>query len=240
MEYLGQLIAFVAVLIAIKGGTWRSDSRGLRNMTLTGWLTATLAVFGVIASFILVHRGHTEAEQESARLREALENTRLAKESAESLRQQLEAAAAETRQASKKAEHLQIQLATYKAVIDEIRHQSERQPQRVMAEYVQFNGPRTWFAPNTIYGGSLLKLYGFTCHLQLSYGNQEEIIPAGRGDATPVEVAIVGGSGAPMQWSLRSMDEDFCHGKVFLESTPRTRSPDWSWVEERLRKVSQR
>jgi hypothetical protein len=123
-------------------------------------------------------------------------------------------------------------------VLEEIRKQSDRQPQQVMAQYVQLEGRRIWRAPNLIYSGSKIKLYGFTCDILLRYGGDREIIPAGEGGSRPVETAIIGSSGQGMVWSLENTTGEFCHGKVYVESTPRSRSIDWSWVEEKIKSAN--
>jgi len=81
----------------------------------------------------------------------------------------------------------------------------------------------------------IIKFYGFTSDLILRYGNHRQIIPAGEGGSHPIEIAIIGHSGEGMYWSVENETREFCHGKIFVESTPRIRSIDWSWLEERIK-----
>lgn len=109
---------------------------------------------------------------------------------------------------------------------------SERQPQIAMAEFVSFSSrKRTWLAPNEIYPGSIVELHGFTCSLTVktNAGFVAEVLGRGWSDAS--EVVIVGHSGVPSKWSV-SADSN-CEGKVIVFSSPRIRSIQRSWGEER-------
>lgn len=185
--------------------------------------------------------------------------------------------------------------------MDVIRTESIRQPQRVMSQYVELRPGCFWSAPNSIYGGSIVKLYGFSDIVIVTYGrylrddgemeylisrcadhlryitpyrssrssfnryeyrmDQEELqniknelencfrgrarfdiaIPSSDGHT---EIAIIGESGRRLPWGLISLSRREDGGKVYVESTPRIRSEDWSWVEEvkdsfeRVKKIS--
>jgi len=226
MEYIGQIIIFVAALLAIGGRTWHEQGRGIRKLSAKGWITGVLALLGLITSSVVVHRAHLDSTAQSKQISEALVNTKLARARAEDLQTQ-------TQQLETQARQLNAELEHSREVVETLLARSDRQAQQVMAEYVQFDGPRIWRAPNLVFPGSILKLYGFICDLMLRYGEHREVIPAGQGGSRPVEVVVVGHSGEGMSWSLENSSRAFCHGKAFLESTPRTRSPNRSWSEER-------
>jgi hypothetical protein len=215
-NYIGQLITFIATLIAVKGGTWDESKQGIKKITLTGFASIILALLGIVTSFVITYQSDQESRMKSEQLSEAVQNTK---------------------EANEKVKELEVQLLAYKTILKEVRTESERQPQQVMAQYVPLDPGRIWHAPNLIYSGSIIKFYGFTSDLVLRYGNEQEIIPAGEGGSHPIEIAIIGHSGQGMIWSVENRTNNFCHGKVFVESTPRTRSIDWSWVEERIKKI---
>lgn len=51
LDFLGPVATFLAALIAIKGGTWDGKAGGWRKLTLTGWIAATIAILGIVASY---------------------------------------------------------------------------------------------------------------------------------------------------------------------------------------------
>jgi predicted histidine transporter YuiF (NhaC family) len=89
MEYFGQIIIFFAALIAIKGNTWDESKSGIKKLTTNGWLTMILALIGLIVSCVVVYQANRSSKVESLQLSEALQNTKDAKKSADSLRIQL-------------------------------------------------------------------------------------------------------------------------------------------------------
>lgn len=211
MGYLGQLITCIAALIAIKGGTWDATQVGLRKLTGTGIAAVLSVVLGTIVSVTIARRSEREAKLKS---------------------DQLDAAVGSTKDAGERVRDLETQLRAYKEILGEVRDESQRQPQVVMSQYVPLRPRETWTAPNRIFPGSIVRFYGFECTLILSYGDSQDVIPPGARDARPTETVVIGRSGAEMSWRLMNGSDRPCGGKVFVESTPRTRSIDWSWVEE--------
>lgn len=220
-NYLGELIIFLAAVVAIKGGTWDKSKTGIKRLTVTGLITMVLALLGFVTSLVITWQSNQESKVKSMQITEAVSNTREAKEKAKVLDEQLST--------------MEVQLEAYKTILKAVRVESERQPQQVMAQYVPLEPGQIWRAPNLIYSGSIIKFYGFTSGLLLRYGSHRQIIPAGEGGSHPVEIAIIGRSGEKMHWSVENITRQFCHGKIFVESTPRTRSIDWSWLEERIK-----
>lgn len=144
----------------------------------------------------------------------------------------------ETEMLRGETKELRDELKHSKEITKLLLEQSDRQLQEVMAEYIQFPGKRVWHAPNTIYPGSVIKFYGFTCDLILRYGEKIETIRSGDGGSKPTEIVITGNSGHATNWNLENQNSEFCHGKVYVSSSPRIRSSERSWKEERRDKDS--
>ena len=215
IDYVGPVVAFLATVAALGGDKLDKTKTGLRRVTKYGWAAVILAVVGVGVSLEGVHRRQQSAARAEIRAREASEK--------------LSAAVLNTELANRKADSLNLRLATYATVLDILRTRSERTIEQVMTSFVDLSRSRTWTAPNANYAGSVVKLYGFYCDVWVSYGGREELL---RRDAPVREAMLIGSPGVPMRWSLRS--DRACDGKVQVTSSPRGRSLDWSWVEERL------
>ena len=211
MIYFFQVLTFLAALIALVGGTWDSKRKGFRKITVTGIIGLSIAFLSLITSIIITNNSEKQASIQAKQLEDALNNT-------ESIKVKI----IET----------EAQLRIYKEIVDEIRHRSDRYLQTVMAEYVQLYPGRTWSAPNRIYPGSILRLYGFNGKILLSYADIRQIINTDYDRIGASEVAIIGNSGRGMRWSLTNLSGEFTHGKVYVESTPRIRSNERSWEEE--------
>ncbi len=54
LAYLLPVIAFAATCIALRGDTWNSRHRGLRKLTVTGYLALGIGVVGLVASLLQV------------------------------------------------------------------------------------------------------------------------------------------------------------------------------------------
>ncbi len=265
-NYFAQLITFLAALLAIKGGTWDENANGLKKITRVGYFVAILAAISFFTSLFITYNSRKDSESQSEKLAQAvaktsiiesqldqsLENEKSIREEAAWLRSSLEAA--------------QSKIEGYKSILETIRAESIRQPQQVMAQYVKLYPRQEWIAPNHIYGGSIVKLYGFQDNVLVFYGmetgyyyadkiqylvrqcNYEGISnvhglesclrgqvkfdivrPERNGHS---EIAIIGYSGERMSWGLLGLSGRRDSGKVFVESTPRIRSENWSWIEE--------
>lgn len=268
IDYLGLLITFLATIIAIKGGTWDNNRKGIQKLTITGRIAVIIAFLGFIISIITTHQTKKESKLKLKKLIKTLSYTEQIKIKVKNLEKQLE-------NATKREREIKEQLEIYKDILQSIRGESERQPQVVMAQYVELGPYELYLAPNLLYGGSIIKFYGFRSKLLLVYGNRflnpsivrrlasevrrrlsyEEIsesnsflfgnfneglhyhiiIPSIIGHS---EIAVIGGSGIGMHWVLVNLSDRYCGGKVFVESTPRIRSHNWSWVEETISSIN--
>lgn len=210
ISYLAATVSFLAALIALAGDTWNKSSPGRLKFTKTGKIAATLAVLGLVVSLFMVHASDRSSRKTSA---------------------QLERAASSAEHTRDKIESLEAENRDYKALLNIMLDESERQPQYVMAEYVSLDRGEIWRAPNVLYPGSLVRFYGFSCALLLSYEGKQERIRPPEHSSVP-EIAVVGGSGEAMTWDVRSVSGQPCDGKIYIVSTPRIRSAIRSWSEE--------
>jgi hypothetical protein len=129
-------------------------------------------------------------------------------------------------------------IEAFQEIVTIIRDQSERQPQIVMAQYVTIGPRQIWRAPNKIFSGSIIEFYGWEEDIELHYGDSSQNVPRTPYMGEPKKIAIIGNSGDDVSWSIKNLSAHEVHGKVFVTSTPRLRSFDWSWVEERARRYS--
>lgn len=209
MDYIGPILVFLSALIAIRGETWDRDANGVRRVTTTGWITALLAIAGVL---VAAHSTHESRLSAAANERRLIVATR-------------EAAAANAT-----VQELRGRLAESHRVVTEVRDMSERQMQVVMAQYVTLEPGQVWNAPNSLFPGSVVKFMMWDAPIVLEYSGH--VIPVRASADAPVELAIVGSSGARLSWLLRNTGTTATSGKVYLYSSPRGRSSDFSWQEE--------
>jgi hypothetical protein len=253
-NYIAQVIIFLAALLAVRGATWNRKEKGFKKITLIGYLSILLAISGLIVSFKITSISEQDSKDKTDKLNQTIEQTRQIKSSLKTAK---------------------VQIDSYKSILDVIRSESVRQPQQVMAQYVELRPNRYWMAPNHIYGGSIVKLYGFRSDVIILYGSNlsyeddidylirrcfyrlgysdfgreririrdvSAIENCFRGRVkfsiispqqnNHAEVAVIGPSGVRMGWGLMSLSDRSEGGKVYVESTPRIRSEDWSWIEE--------
>ncbi len=223
ISYLAAIVTFLAALIALAGDTWDKMSPGRLKLTQTGRLACGLAVLGLVASLFMVHFSNRDARKASEQLQRTATSAENANQKVRSLKSGL--------QESKEL------LGKYKSLLSTVLDESNRQPQYVMDEYLSLNRGETWHAPNALYSGSLVRFYGFSCSLVLSYNGREEYIRRTEQSSIP-EIAVIGGSGESMAWDVRSASGEPCAGKILVLSTPRIRSALRSWREEAVRSES--
>jgi hypothetical protein len=210
ITYLGPLLVFLGVLLAVRGVTWNSDATGIRKITVTGWLTILVAASGLVVALIGIHDTNTTNATNAQRLIQAKENAV---------------------QANNTIQELKGKLATYEELLLDVKEITNRQLQMVMTQYVSLKPHEIWEAPNKIFPGSVVKFMLWESSISLEYGNVRQVIRASR--AQTVEIPIVGASGEPHTWIIRNLSSTNVSGKIFVFSSPRSRSVEWSWTEER-------
>jgi len=206
-NYIGQSITLLAAAVAVKGGTWDKKKQGIKKLTATGVTALVLAFVGFGTSVVRTYQSSEAAQKTANQLEATLKN----------------------------ASEANSKLEVYRSVLDQILARSDRQPQQTMAQAVTIKPGEKWNAPNLIYPGSVVKFHGFREDLILHFGGSTQLVPIHKVAPNPLEVAVTGASGQGMRWSLENISDDICEGKVFVISTPRVRSVDWSWNEEEIR-----
>lgn len=236
MEYLGQIIVFISALVAIKGGTWKEDERGLKKITITGYLTMFFAIIGLVVSIITTRNSTIESTQNKDVAKRTETNTETAKQELQAAKNQLSKVKSQIDSQSQKLTTANTLLQAYKEIIDQIKNQSDRQDQTVMMEFVNLSPGQIWYSPSRVYSGSIVEFYGFEDGLYLEYGDKHERITAWDGHA--IQTAIIGESGKGFNVTLANLGNKRIMGKVHVKSTPRIRSSEWSWIDEKINKVS--
>ncbi|MCG8344872.1 MAG: hypothetical protein MI685_06890, partial [Chlorobiales bacterium] len=117
----------------------------------------------------------------------------------------------------------------------EIRAHSERQLQTTMIQYVVLSPDQIWEAPNIIYPGSIVEFFLWKGALELQYGARRVFVRSSRNNH--VRIPIIGNSGEELRWKVKNVSGYKDEGKIMVVSTPRIRSSDWSWLEEKLDKL---
>lgn len=265
--YFTLLIILCGAVLAIRGVTWDEKAHGIKKITQTGYLSVLLVIVGFILSLVIIDKSHQDSLIQSKKLSSTVKYAETSREESIRLRSSLETAKA--------------RIESFKSVVETIRSESVQQPQKVMAQYVELRPNEFWTAPDSIYGGSIVKLYDFHGDILVLYGDEfryedeinylmrrcterlggfmfdevdrvraireleyclkgqvrVDLVTSGRNGHS--EVAIIGRSGRGMPWGIYNLSRQRDGGKVFVESTPRIQSEDWSWVEKVKASVDQ-
>ena len=221
MEYIGQIIVFLSALVAINGETWNKDARGIKKISLIGIITIIFALIGFIIAMTNTRLTSIENVNYRNKIDSTEVNTKVSKN--------------ELQKANGQIDNLNNQLSVYKEIIDKIKNESDRQDQTVMMEFVQLGPHEHWTSPSLIYSGSRIEFLGFEKGLIMGYGTKREVIPEWDGHA--IETAIMGESGKGYELQLYNNSYRDIMGKVHVISSPRIRSNDRSWIEEKLSKI---
>ena len=221
MRYASLLLVLTSAVVAIRGETWNLNGSGLRRVTMTGWITLTLAIIGFGLSAALVRQDAAASKSDKAALVEDKDNAALA--------------AIETDSMKAKLDSYEAKISAYQSVIQQIRDYSEREEQTVMIQAVNLPKRKTWKAPNKLYPGSKIEVYFVEgSSLELSYGGRTQDLR--RGPDNQARVFVIGDSAEELNWTLSSQSSSF-KGKVAAYSTPRSRSKDWRCLEETINSV---
>src|SRR5258706_8703569 len=60
-EYGAPLLAFIAALIALRGGTWNKRAKGIRRITRMGWFTLSLALLSCAVTIGQVYQDRAKS-----------------------------------------------------------------------------------------------------------------------------------------------------------------------------------
>jgi len=219
------LIGFLATLIAIKGETWNKDSKGFRKITITGYITGILALMALVLGGLKNHTDKKDSMEKALLLENVSENTNVMKDSISSLKNILDSSELTIMR-------LKSKIDAYEITLGKISNESERQPQWTFLNFYSLRPHQTIRMPNKLYSGSLLKFVGICGECELVYGENRIIIPSFH-YSNPLEIPIAGSSGRAFNWSIKSLNYDNCDFKIYVLSTPRSRSSRWSYEEEK-------
>lgn len=86
VEYIGQILTFLAAIVAIKGDTFHPEEVGMKKVALTGWIAGCIAIIGLIVSFQIIGKNDAERLEVITKLGSSEEREEKLKEIAESLR----------------------------------------------------------------------------------------------------------------------------------------------------------
>jgi hypothetical protein len=220
------LIGFFATLIAIKGETWNKDSKGFRKITLTGYITGILAFIAIVLGGLKNYTDKKDSMEKTLLLENVSENTNVMKDSISSLKNILDSSELTIMR-------LKTKIDAYEVTLNKISNESERQPQWTFLNYYTLRSNQSISMPNRIFSGSLLKFVGECYGCELVYGDHRIHIPP-FSYSSSLEIPIVGASGSSYNWYIIGSDYiryGDCEFKIYILSTPRSRSSKWSYEE---------
>lgn len=218
-NYLGQLITFLAALVAIKGGTWDESKSGIKKLTVTGFITMVLALIGLITAILITYRTNADLEAH---------------------KNMLKVIKAESERGEQMVMSQYIRLDPFHAW---------QPPNQIyggsIIKFYEFRSKLLLLYGedrdelkelkdqlSELGRGVENMLLERIMDERLSESLRYRIILPRKGG--PFETVIVGKSGIGMPWAILNLSDRYCDGKVIVVSTPRIRSGDWSWFEEQV------
>lgn len=63
IEYISTIGAFIALIVGVVGNTWDKKKRGIKKVTLTGWITLGIGFLALATSLYRNYQNHWEARQ---------------------------------------------------------------------------------------------------------------------------------------------------------------------------------
>lgn len=234
MEYIAQFFTFLAAVVAVFGKASANIVAWPPQINRTGLIALVVAAGGLGTSLVITSRDNAHKDLLVAELRTANEALTEAREKSRVLDEKTENLIATAEELKVQNSGLAGELKAYRAFLADIRTQSERQVQQTMSQYVPLSARGKWDAPNMLSAGSRLVFHLFSCRLQVEWDFGRRAVEASAGRRR--ELPIIGNSGAQSKWRVRNLSNRECAGKIYKYDTPRSRSVDWSWIEEKIRK----
>jgi len=134
---------------------------------------------------------------------------------------------------------VQGKIESYEKVVNDIRKHTDQGLELMMTQVVSIPSGETWRAPSDIARGALLEVYFYKGSLlEVKYDNESE--EAKRSPNDWYKAFVRGNSTEGMEWSITNRSKEIFEGKVAVFSTPRSRSKEWGWMEERLGKLNKK
>ncbi|MGR5239143.1 hypothetical protein [Vibrio alfacsensis] len=232
MEYLSIVIVFIGAIVAVRGDTWNE-----RGITKWGYLTAIIAGIGFIFGIYQTYESAIDSKKKEELLESSEKNAKAAAIQINNLQLELSEYQERIDEYQDDIRNYQAKITAYQSVVGEIKEYSERQEQIVMIQAVDILPGKTWRAPNKIYSGSKIEAYFFKGHeLIVRYSGRSQVLR--KGTDNWAKLFVIGGSGQEFSWSIHNPTMQRFQGKIEVLSTPRSRSKDWSWLEEKLERVN--
>ena len=244
MAYIAQVLAFLAAILAIRGGTWKDDNSGLKKITLTGWITLVIAIGALFTSIYIANGNEAEKKKlvisemnKIEQLKSIEEKSKAIEFSSNTMKQTVDSLNDRMLASSDTIISLKNIVQTYDVLLKRIQSESDRQPQLVMTNYEEIHPQTAFFAPQKISTGSYIKFIGFNSGLELRYDNRIVILNKDDTDYSAGEIPIYGPSGTSYDWMVYNPNSKRVAGKIYVYSTPRSRSSEWSYLEEKIREA---
>jgi hypothetical protein len=205
MEYIGLIIVFISALVAIKGGTWNKNKKGLKKITLTGYLTMICAIIGLVASIILTNKASIERDDNKKHVLNINDNTDTTKKDIKETKKKLEIANSKIDSQSK------IILENKRTIV-QLQKQIASIDGTVLNESVYIRPGEVWSSSHKVFSGSIVTFYGFNKVLDFSYGDTRNTIDTRNGFA--VQTPIIGIAGESYTIQLTNHSREDIYGKV--------------------------
>jgi len=116
------LIGFLATLIAIRGETWKSNHKGFKKVTITGYITSILALLALIFGGFKNHYDKIESQEKTELLEKVSSKTTIMQDTINGLKNTLDSS-------EQIIIGLKIKIDAYEKTLNKISSESERQPQ---------------------------------------------------------------------------------------------------------------
>ena len=224
MDYALLILGFIATVLAIRGNTWNSDRTGFKKVTVVGSITLVVALCALILASIKTSKDDIKKTEHLTRINGLLKTVN-------NLESKLTNSEALLTTANDSIKSMGQQISGYKYLLIELHKQSERQIQWSFLNAYGIRPTESKVMPNRLYSGTLLKFVGNCDGLELRYSSRTLEIPS-FDYSNSLEVPIIGTSGKSYNWSIKNTSYTQCNFKIYARSTPRSRSKDWSWLEE--------
>jgi hypothetical protein len=230
-EYLLLIVSFFATIIAIKGDTFNKKKKGLKKITFTGYLALILALASLLFNIIVTNKNNNSEQQKLDLLNKVSSEATEMKDSIQVLNISLNSS-------QRNVEKLQSKIDTYENILNKISAESERQPQWTFLNYYSIRPHQRISMPNKIYSGSILKFIGNGYGIVVRYNDKTVFVP-NFDYKEPIEIPVFGKNGVGYSWDIEcvyspaeGLRSEF---KIYILSTPRSRSNKWSYEEEAIK-----
>ncbi len=258
--YFSLFVIFCAAVLAIRGATWDEKAHGIQKMTHTGYLSTLLVSVGFILSLTIIDNSHQASLIQSEKLSSTVEYAETIRDESIRLRSSLETAKARIESFKSiiefiRSESVQQPQKVMGQYVELRPNEFWTAPDCIyggsIVKLYDFRGDiLILYGDEFLYEDDIHYLMQRCADKLGSYMFDEvdrvraiheleyclkgkvrvDLVTSGRKGHS--EIAIIGRSGKGMPWGIYNLSQKRDGGKVFVESTPRIHSDDWSWVEK--------